>query len=122
MKPARYALSCGMPRRGFAAAVTWRTSAPPVSRSGREEIDEQLVDALGLVVVDPVRGVGQALDAVEVGHVVVVRLGERGTEVAVAFAPDDEGGRRDGTDLACRVAHREAVVVDHRRRRAGLRP
>ena len=42
-----------------------------------EEVDEQLVDALGLVVVDPVRGVGQALDAVEVGHVVVVGLGER---------------------------------------------
>src|SRR6187399_672621 len=70
-------------------------------RAGRsEEVDEQLVDALGLVVVDPVRGVGQALDAVEVGHVVGVGLGERGPEVAVALAPDDEGGRRDGTDLA----------------------
>jgi hypothetical protein len=28
-----------------------------------EELDEQFVDALGLVVMDPVRGVGQALDA-----------------------------------------------------------
>jgi hypothetical protein len=28
-----------------------------------------------LVVMDPVRGVGQALDAVEVGYVVVVGLG-----------------------------------------------
>ena len=54
---------------------------------GREEVDQQLVDALGLVVVDPVRGVGQALDAVEVGHVVVVGLGERRAEVAVAFRP-----------------------------------
>ena len=69
------------------------------ARGGGEEVDEQLVDALGLVVVDPVRGVGQALDAVEVGHVVVVGLGERRAEVAVALAPDDEGGRRDGTDL-----------------------
>jgi hypothetical protein len=28
-----------------------------------------------LVVMDPMRGVGQALDAVEVGHIVVVGLG-----------------------------------------------
>ena len=35
-------------------------------------------DALGLVVVDPVRGVGQALDAVEVGHVVVFGFGKFG--------------------------------------------
>ena len=67
---------------------------------GGEEVDQQLVDAFGLVVVDPVRCVGQTLDALEVGHVVVVRLGERGAEVAVALAPDDEGGRSDGTDLA----------------------
>ena len=33
------------------------------------------LNALSLVVMDPVRGVGQALDAVEVGHVVVVGLG-----------------------------------------------
>ena len=39
-------------------------------RSGRsEEVDEQLVHALGLVVVDPMRGVGQAFDTIEVGHV-----------------------------------------------------
>src|SRR6516162_8737690 len=36
---------------------------------GCEEVDEQLVDALSLVVVDPVGGAGQAFDAVEVGHV-----------------------------------------------------
>ena len=35
-------------------------------------------DALSLVVVDPVRGVGQALDAVEVGHVVLVGFGKFG--------------------------------------------
>jgi hypothetical protein len=34
-----------------------------------------LCDALRLVVMHPVRGVGQALDAVEVEYVVVVRLG-----------------------------------------------
>ena len=43
--------------------------------SGREELDEQSGDLLWLVVMDPVRGVGQALDPVEVGHVVVVGLG-----------------------------------------------
>jgi hypothetical protein len=34
-----------------------------------------LVDAFSLVVMDPVRRVGQALDAVEVGYVVTVGLG-----------------------------------------------
>jgi hypothetical protein len=38
-------------------------------------------------VVYPVRGVGQALDAVEAGHVVVVGLGELGAEVVVALPP-----------------------------------
>jgi hypothetical protein len=43
-----------------------------------------LRDALGFVVVHPVRGVGQPLDAVQVGNVVVVRLGEFGAEVTIA--------------------------------------
>ena len=43
--------------------------------SGGEEVDEQLCDALGRVVMHPVRGAEQALDAVQVGHVVVVGLG-----------------------------------------------
>src|ERR1700760_4744750 len=52
-------------------------------QTGRgEEIDEQLRDAIGLVVVDPVRGIGQALDAIEVRYVVVVGLGQIFTEVA----------------------------------------
>jgi hypothetical protein len=73
----------------------------PASRgAGAKKSMSSSLTCFGLVVVDPVRGVGQALDAVEVGHVVVVGLGERGAEVAVALAPDDEGGRRDGTDLA----------------------
>ena len=42
---------------------------------------------------DPVRGVGQALDAVEVGYVVVVGFGEFAAELAVVLAPDDQGGR-----------------------------
>ena len=66
------------------AAISSWTRAPGTRRSpwsvlggqgGGEKVDEQLVDAFVLVVMDPVRGVGQALDAVEVGHVVVVRLG-----------------------------------------------
>src|SRR3954451_22608225 len=46
-----------------------------VSSSGREEFDEHLVDALGLVVVDPMRRVGQALDAVEVRDVLGLGVG-----------------------------------------------
>src|ERR671931_12333 len=108
-----------------AGAPGSRTGSPLRRRrraGGSEEVDEQLVDVLGLVVVDPVRGVGQALDAVEVGHVVVVGLSERRAEEAVAPAPDDQRRRRDGTDLPRRVAHREAVIVDHRRLRPRLRP
>jgi hypothetical protein len=59
-----------------------------------------LVDALGLVVVDPVRGAGQALDAVEAGYVVVVGLSELGAEVAIAFPPDDQGGAEIGRSAA----------------------
>jgi hypothetical protein len=61
---------------------------------GSEEVDQQLCDALGLVVMDPMRGVRQALDAVEVGHVVAVRLGELGAEVAIALSPDDQAQSR----------------------------
>ena len=48
---------------------------------GGEKVDEQLVNAFSLVVVHPVRGVGQALYAVEIGHVVVMWLGEVRAEV-----------------------------------------
>ena len=52
-------------------------------------------DALSLVVMDPMRGVGQELDPVEVGHVVVIGLGQIFAEVAIPLAPDDQGRRRD---------------------------
>ena len=104
-------------------ATTSSTCGRLALAGGGEEVDEQLVHALGLVVVDPVGRVGQALDPVEVGHVLVVRLGELGAEVAVALPPDDQGGRRDGADLLLRAQpHRGAVVVDHRLRRAWLGP
>src|SRR6476619_8580409 len=45
---------------------------------GAEEVDKQFVDAFSLVVMHPVRCVGQALDAVEVGYVVAVGLCEFG--------------------------------------------
>ena len=54
--------------------------------AGGEEVDEQLCDALGLVV-DPVRGVGQALDAVEIGHIVAVGLGQVGGRDSDPAAP-----------------------------------
>jgi hypothetical protein len=43
--------------------------------SGGEKVGEQLGDALSRVVMHPVRRAEQALDAVQVGHVVVVGLG-----------------------------------------------
>jgi nitroimidazol reductase NimA-like FMN-containing flavoprotein (pyridoxamine 5'-phosphate oxidase superfamily) len=55
--------------------VTSPHSAVPGWQSGGEKVGEQPVDALSLVVMDPMGGVGQALDAVEVGHIVMVGLG-----------------------------------------------
>src|SRR4051794_19767102 len=71
------------------------------------------------------RRVGQAPDAVEIGDVLVVGLGEIRPEVAILLAPDDQGRRRDRLKLglgALRRSHGGAVVVDHRRRCALLRP
>ena len=76
-----------------------------------EEVDEQLVDALSLVVVDPVRCAGQALDAVEVRDVLGMGLGELAAEVAVALPPDDQGGRGDRAKrLLGPQSHRGAVM------------
>lgn len=55
--------------------IRGRASAFLFRQGGGEETGEQLGDALGLVVMHPVGGVGQALDAVQVGYVVVVGLG-----------------------------------------------
>src|ERR671936_976622 len=100
--------------------MTWRLCR------GGEEVDKQLVDAFGLVVMHPMRGFGQALDAVEVGYVVAVWLGEVGAEVGVTLTPDDQCRRRDGAKLRCSfflgLSYRCAVVVDHPGRCAGLRP
>src|SRR5262245_9126527 len=63
--------------------------------SRREEVGEQLADALVLVVMDPVRGVGQALDALEARHIVVIGLGQVIAEVAIPLSPDDQGRRVD---------------------------
>jgi hypothetical protein len=74
--------------------------AVPAWAGGSEEVDEQLCDALGLVVMDPMRGVGQALDAVEVGHVIAVRLGELGAEVAIALPQMTRVGAEIGRSCA----------------------
>ena len=63
---------------GPTSPVEWlprRLSAVLGCQGGGEKVGEQLSDALVLVVMDPMRGVGQALDPVEVGYVIVVGLG-----------------------------------------------
>jgi hypothetical protein len=47
----------------------------PGGQGGGEKVGEDLIDALSLVVMYPVRGVGKALYAAEIWHVVVVGLG-----------------------------------------------
>src|SRR4029453_13322939 len=82
--------------------------------------------AFSLVVMHPVRRVGEALQPVEVGHVVGVGLGEVGAEVGIALPPDDQRRRRDRAELRCgfllRLPYRGAVVVDHPGPRPRLRP
>ena len=73
--------------------------APREAALSGEEVDEQLVNAFGLVVMDPMRRVGKSLDPVEVGYVIAVRLGEIGAEVGVALPPDHQRRRRDRTQL-----------------------
>ena len=51
----------------------------------------------------PVRGVGQALDPVEIGHVVMIRLGQFRPELTVALAPNYHNGpelSKLGADVA----------------------
>src|SRR4051794_14010219 len=75
---------------------------------------------------DPVRGVGQALHAIEVWYVVALGLSEVGAEVAIALPPDDQRRRRDRAKLCrgflLRLSDRGAVVVDHPGRCPWLRP
>ena len=80
----RQKVSATLARASSSPAISSSTRAPRARRSpwsvpgwqgGGEKVDQQLVDALRLVVMDPVRGVGQALDAIEVGHIVVAGLG-----------------------------------------------
>src|SRR5580698_699397 len=68
---------------GLVRRLRCRRLAVRASASGAEELDKQLCDALSLVVVDPVGGVGQALDAVKVRHVVVIRFGKFRAEVMI---------------------------------------
>ena len=103
-----------------------RPTEPVAPMSRGEEVDEQLVDAFGLVVMHPVGRVGEALHAVEVGHVFAVRLGEVRAEVGILLSPDHERRRRDRAKLCRRfllgLPYRSAVVVDHPGRGPWLRP
>ena len=93
---------------------------------GGEEVDEQLVDAFSLVVMHPMRCVGQAFHAVEVGHVVGrARRGRsrgrssRSPQITRVSAPKSgEALLR----LPSGTVYRGAVVVDHPGRRPWLRP
>ena len=58
-----------------------------------------MVDAFILVVMGPVRRVGQALDAVEVRYVSAVGFSEFGAEIGIAFAPDDQCARSNRAKL-----------------------
>src|SRR5919201_1921347 len=121
--------------RGLETMITcepglWRTPARSTNtwhlcRRG-EEVDKQFVDAFGLVVMHPVRRVGQALHAVEVGHIVALGLGEVGAEVGIALPPDHQCRRRDRAKLCdgflLGLPYRGAVVVDHPGRCSRLRP
>src|SRR5262249_51224987 len=101
-------------------------SAMRFSSSSGEEVDEKLIDAFSRIVMDPMRCVGNAFDAVELGHVFGIGLGELRAEVLILVAPDDQGRRRDRSQLRdcflLGLAHRGAVVVDHPSGSAGLRP
>jgi hypothetical protein len=58
-----------------------------------------LIDAFGLVVVHPMRRVGQAFHAVEVGDIFMVGFGELGAEIGVALPPDDQCRRGNRAKL-----------------------
>ena len=87
-----------------------------------QEFDQRLVDRPGLVILDPVAGVSQSLDAV-VGNPVAWRVGQLASEVLVAFAPDDEHRAIDDGQVAGTfgsVAREGAIVVDGAGQRARL--
>src|SRR6478736_10057388 len=75
-QPGRDAQSC--PRR-------WPSRCSP--RAG-EEVGAQLSDVDGLVVVHPMGRLRQSLDALQIWHVVVFRLGELLPQILVAFPPN----------------------------------
>ena len=69
-------------------------------RRGAEEVDKQFVDAFSLVVMHPVRCVREALDAIEVGYVVAVGLGQFGAEVGIALPQMTSVGAEIGRSFA----------------------
>jgi hypothetical protein len=95
VKASRLPGRCRRNRGPFRPWLCRRLLALLVWTRGGEELGEEFCHALRRVVMHPVRGVGYALDSVEVGHIVVVGLCEFGAEVGVALPPDDECmGRR----------------------------
>ena len=91
-----------------------------------EEVDQQLVDALGRVVLHPVGGIGDALHA-QVGHPLIRRFGKLAAEVTIAASPQITiVGAGIGFIAALRRPRRAPqscpVVVDHPGERPRLRP
>lgn len=65
-----------------------------------EKVGEQLRDARWLIVMDPVRR-GQALNAVQVGYVIVVWLGQFLADVAVVLPPGNSPSDRSAPVRWC---------------------
>jgi hypothetical protein len=80
-------------RSGDSRVEAREVSIPRPRRFSGEEVDEQLIHAFGLIVMDPMGRVGKALDAVEMRHVRAVGLREFGAEVRIAVPPDHQRGR-----------------------------
>src|SRR5437764_3722701 len=96
----------------LADTVPTRSRVPAVAGSrdrslrGSEIVDQQLRDARRLVVMHPMRRVGQALDAIQVGYVVAVGLGQVFAEEPVALPPDDQRRRLDRLNRCLRLFRR----------------
>jgi hypothetical protein len=96
------------------------------ARFAGEEIEQQLVHALGLLLVHPMTAPRYVFDAKRAGEQRLHPVGQLLPERDVVLRPDDECRRRDPHVGPIELAHRgeipkrRAIVVDHRGERAGF--